>query len=82
MEGFEVPVHHSLTQPVLVGGAPREFAILNATITVAIVVGLKSLIGIPIGILIHTVAVKLAKEDPLFLDTFRRHITLKSFYES
>lgn len=82
MEGFEVPVHQSLTQPVLVGGAPREFAILNATITFAIVLGIRSLLGIPIGLFLHALAVALAKQDPYFLDTFRRHLTLKHFYEA
>jgi type IV secretory pathway TrbD component len=82
VEGFEVPVHHSITQPVLVGGAPREFAIINATISVSLVVGLGSLLGIPIGLILHSVAVKLAKKDPLFLDTFRRHIKQKSYYEA
>jgi type IV secretory pathway TrbD component len=32
MEGFSVPVHRALTQPIMLGGAPREFAILNGTL--------------------------------------------------
>ena len=37
IEGFEIPLHIALTQPVLMGGAPRTFAILNGTL--ALVVG-------------------------------------------
>jgi type IV secretion system protein VirB9 len=32
IEGFEVPLHVGLTQPILMGGAPRTFAILNGTL--------------------------------------------------
>ena len=30
--GFEVPLHRSLTEPILLGGAPRSVAILNGTL--------------------------------------------------
>jgi hypothetical protein len=29
--GFTVPVHRALTEPILLGGAPRGLAILNGT---------------------------------------------------
>jgi type IV secretion system protein VirB3 len=80
MEGFRVPVHLSLTQPILLGGAPREFAILNGTLGAALLFGLHSFIGVPVCIFLHILAVKLAKQDPCFLDTFRRHINHKPFY--
>ena len=44
MEGFSVPVHRSLTQPILLGGAPREFAILNGTLAAALFFGLHTLL--------------------------------------
>lgn len=80
MEGFSVPVHRSLTQPILLGGAPREFAILNGTIGAALLLGLHSYLGVPICIALHGVAVALTKQDPSFLDTFRRHINHKPYY--
>ena len=30
--GFLVPVRHALTAPLLMGGAPRSYAILNGTL--------------------------------------------------
>ncbi len=53
MEGFSVPVHRSLTQPILLGGAPREFAILNGTLGTALLFGLHSLIGVPVCLANH-----------------------------
>lgn len=80
LEGFSVPVHRSLTQPILVGGAPREFAILNATVGAALLFGMHSLVGVPVCLILHLVAVALARQDPQFLDTYRRHINHKPFY--
>ena len=36
--GFLAPVRHALTAPLLMGGAPRSYAILNGTLA-AIVAG-------------------------------------------
>ena len=30
--GFSVPVHRALTEPILLGGAPRAIAIMNGTL--------------------------------------------------
>ena len=34
--GFEAPVHRALTEPILMGGAPRSIAILNGTLAAAL----------------------------------------------
>ncbi len=38
--GFEVPLHRSLTEPILLGGAPRTVAIANGTLAAAVGLGL------------------------------------------
>lgn len=81
MDGFNVPIRRSLTQPILIGGAPREFAILNATIGTVLVLSFHSLFGLPLCIGIHYLAVMLTKEDSQFLETFKRHIHHKPYYE-
>jgi len=48
-EGYVLPLHTSLTRPILIGGVPRGFAILNGTFGAAIALGLQQpLIGIPL----------------------------------
>ena len=39
--GFAVPVHRALTEPILLGGAPRAVAILNGTLAAALGLGLR-----------------------------------------
>ena len=80
MEGFEVPIHRSLTQQIMLGGVPREIAILNGTITAAIVLGMHSLMGLPLGVIIHAATLVLAKRDPEFFNVFRRQIRQRRFY--
>ncbi|MDF2142622.1 MAG: VirB3 family type IV secretion system protein [Paenirhodobacter sp.] len=75
--GFSVPVHRALTEPILLGGAPRAFAILNGTLAGAIGLGLQLwLVGIAIALLGHAAAVWAARRDPLFVEVGRRHLRL------
>jgi type IV secretory pathway TrbD component len=39
--GYEVALHRSLTEPILLAGAPRSFAILNGTLAASIGLGLR-----------------------------------------
>jgi type IV secretion system protein TrbD len=39
--GFFAPVHRALTDPILMGGAPRTVAIANGTLAAAIALGLR-----------------------------------------
>lgn len=83
IEGYEVPLHLSLTQPILMMGVPRTFAIINSTLTMVVGMGLKLWwLGFPVGILIHLAAVVMTKRDPLWFDIFRQHLRQPSYLES
>ncbi len=48
--GFYAPVHRALTEPILLGGAPRAVAILNGTLAAAIGLGLRLwIVGVALG---------------------------------
>ena len=75
--GFEAPVHRSLAEPILMGGAPRSVAILNGTIAAALGLGLRLWIaGLLLWALGHAAAVWAAKRDPQFVDVVRRHLRI------
>src|SRR5450432_772628 len=75
IEGYEVPLHVALTQPILMGGAPRTFAILNGTVALVIGMGLHLWwLGFPAGAALHMTAVLMSKRDPHWFDIFRRHV--------
>lgn len=73
--GFSAPVHRSLTEPILLAGAPRAVAILNGTVSAAVGLGLHLwLAGLMMWALGHMAAVWAAKRDPLFVEVVRRHV--------
>jgi type IV secretion system protein VirB3 len=79
IEGFEVPLHRSLTEPILLGGAPRSIAIVNGTIAAALGLGLQIWIaGVLIWALGHSLAVFAAKRDPDFAAVLVRHLRQKA----
>lgn len=83
IRGFFAPVHRSLTEPILMGGAPRAVAIANGTIAAAIALGLRLWIaGLVIWAIGHFAAVWAARRDPLFMDVTRRHLRYPPFFRS
>lgn len=80
IDGFSIPVHRSLTEPILLGGAPRSAAILNGTIAAALGVGLQIwLLGLAYWVAAHGICVFAAKRDPKFLDVLIRHVRHKGY---
>ncbi|MDG5488882.1 VirB3 family type IV secretion system protein [Sphingomonas sp. FW199] len=78
IEGFEVPIHSSLGQPILLGGAPRGLAIVNGTIAAALGLGLQQwLAGLAIWAIGHSLAVFAARRDPDFAPVLLRHLRQK-----
>lgn len=79
--GFVVPLHRSLTEPILLGGAPRSIAILNGTLAAALGLGLRLwLAGLVLWAIGHGVAMWAAKRDPLFVDVVRRHLRMPAHF--
>ena len=75
LPGFEVPLHRSLTEPILLGGAPRAVAITNGTLAAAIGIGLHLwLPGIALWLVGHALAVRAARSDPQFVAVLARHL--------
>jgi type IV secretion system protein TrbD len=79
-EGFEVPLHRALTEPIFLAGAPRSVAIVNGTLAAALALGLRLWIaGVVLGLVGHSLAVWGARIDPQFLEVFARHLKHKSY---
>lgn len=68
VDGFEVSLHRSLTEPILFAGVPRKIALLNGTLMAAFALGAQSLIAVPIGAVFHMVFACLTRIDPNFFE--------------
>lgn len=81
IRGFEAPVHRALTDPILLGGAPRALAILNGTIAAALGLGLRLWIaGLILWMVGHGLAVLAAKRDADFAEVARRHLRYPAYF--
>ncbi|MGY4622867.1 VirB3 family type IV secretion system protein [Bradyrhizobium sp. USDA 4486] len=75
--GFVATVHRALTEPILLGGAPRSVAIVNGTLAAALGLGLRLwLAGLLLWFIGHLAAVWAAKRDPNFVEVVRRHVRI------
>ncbi len=78
--GFHVPVHRALTEPILLGGAPRGLAIVNGTLAGAVGLGLRLwFAGLALWVVGHVLSVWAARHDPQFVDVARRHLRYPSW---
>jgi type IV secretion system protein VirB3 len=81
IEGFEAPIHRSLTEHILLGGAPRSVAIVNGTAAAALGLGLQQWIaGLVLWAVGHSLAVLAAKRDPDFAPVLMRHLRLPGYF--
>ena len=79
-EGFEIPVRRSLTEPVLMAGAPRTAAIVIGTLAAAVGLGLQLWIpGLLIWALGHSASVFMARRDPDFMTVTARAMRHKEY---
>ena len=77
-DGFEVPVHRALAEPVLLGGVPRAIAIVNGTVAAALGLGLQQWIaGLALWAAGHSIAALAARRDPDFAPILVRHLRHK-----
>lgn len=80
-DGYRRILHTSLTRPLLLGGVPRTFAILNATVGAAIAFGLQQpLIGAPLWAIIQAAGAYASARDPWFLETWPRSMAKPPFF--
>jgi len=78
VDGFEIPVHKSLTEPILLAGVPRRIAIINGAMMAAFGFGGQSLLAIPIGLAFHVLFAALTRIDPNFFDVLFRNLKRKA----
>lgn len=82
IEGFEVPLHRALTEPMLMGGAPRMVAVVNGTLAAALGLGLQLwFAGMAVWLIGHSAAVYAARKDPAFMEVLVRHLRHRNHLE-
>jgi type IV secretion system protein TrbD len=81
LSNSHVKLHQALVMPILIGGTPRRFAILNGTIGAAFVLGMHLLYVLPLFVGLHIIALLMTKKDPYFFEVILRHMRKKTYYD-
>lgn len=79
--GYLAPVRQALTQPILMGGAPRSYAILNGTLAAIVAFAGAIVPGIILGIAGHVLGVFLARRDPDVIEVLKRAMRISDRLE-
>lgn len=77
---FELPLYRSLTEQLLVAGAPRSIIVFNFCIATVFIMALHFLWIVPLNIAIHFGAVYVSRSDDQFFDVLRRYVNKKHNY--
>jgi type IV secretion system protein VirB3 len=77
--GFRVPIHRSLIEPVMMGGIPRNIALLNGFATFSLVMGAHNLWVLPLGIISHLVLMALYRRDKHILAIIKANLSRPSY---
>jgi type IV secretion system protein TrbD len=80
--GFVAPVRQALTQPLLMGGAPRPYAILNGTLAAIVAFAGALLPGVLLGIAGHVLGVFLARRDAQAVEVMSRAMRIPTRLET
>lgn len=81
-DGYEIPIHRSLMEPVLIAGVPREVAIINLTLAGIFVVALHLIYTSLFFLILHVILAHLTKKDDQFFEALLRHFDRKGYYEA
>jgi type IV secretion system protein VirB3 len=79
--GYLAPVRQALTQPILMGGAPRSYAILNGTLAAIVAFAGAIVPGVGLGIAGHVLGVFLARRDPDVIEVLKRAMRISGRLE-
>jgi type IV secretion system protein VirB3 len=81
-DGFEIPLHRALTEPILLGGVPRTVAIANGTLAAAVGLGLRLwLPGLALWLAGHALGVWATRIDVQFMAVFARHLKQRVYFD-
>lgn len=78
--GFRLPLFRSLTEQVLVLGAPRGFMVMNLMMLAIFVVSFHFFYIVPLHVILHFGAIYLAKHDAQFFECLKLYLRKKDYY--
>ena len=80
MSWYHLPFYRSLTEHILVLGAPRSVLVVNAIITFIFVMRFHFLYFLAFSVVIHLLCIYISKDDALFFDCACQYFKRRNYY--
>jgi type IV secretion system protein VirB3 len=78
--GFRLPLYRSLTEQILMAGAPKSVIVLNGTVMAFFILSMHFFWIVPLNIVVHFGAIYLTKKDDQLFDCLKVYIHKKNYY--
>lgn len=78
--GYQLPLYRSLTEQLLIAGAPASIIVWNAALLGIFVMSLFSFWIIPFNLVIHFGAIYVTRQDNQFFDCLLKYMKKKDYY--
>lgn len=76
----ELPFYRSLSEQILLLGAPKEILIANGLVLLFFIVDFHFWPIIPVSLIVHFLCIYLSKNDDQFFDCLREYLKKKKYY--
>ena len=77
-----LPFYRSLSEQILLFGAPKSVLILNGIVMILFIVDFSFWYIVPISLAVHFFCIYLAKNDDQFFDCLREYVNKKNYYST
>lgn len=77
-----LPFYRSLSEQILLFGAPKSVLILNGVVMILFIVDFDFWYIVPISLAVHFLCIYLSKNDDQFFDCLREYINKKNYYST
>ena len=78
--GFQLPLYRSLTEQILIAGAPKSVIVVNSMVMAIFILSLHFFWILPLNLIIHYGAIYLTKQDDQLFDCLLKYTRSKNYY--
>lgn len=78
--GYRLPLYRSLTEKLLLAGAPKNVIVINAMLAAIFIIPFSFFWILPINLLVYSGSIYFTQKDDHFFECLVRYVRKKDFY--
>lgn len=81
-EGYSIPLHKSITEPLLIAGVPSKFFFMNCTLGLGLSMMTRFYLFALVSFVLHCLMVYFTKQDPQYFEALKRHMSDEEYFDA